>query len=106
MARGVSTGPAGPFRIDKTPDGSHLVLEGVVGASQAHALQAAARELAGSGEPVRVEAAGLQHMDCAGVQVLLALDETLRQQGRSLVLVSVPPGVSATFRNAGLAHLG
>lgn len=105
MAIGRSAAPALPFRVEKSPDGGHLVLEGIVGAAQAAALRETARELAATGRPVKVDVSGLRHVDCAGVQVLLALDETLRRQGQSLVLVSVPGSVGATLRNAGLQHL-
>jgi anti-anti-sigma factor len=102
MARGKSAGPAGPIRIVNAADGRHLVLEGNVGAAHARALQEVARELAGAAGPVRVDLGELRHIDCAGIQVLLALDETFRQHGQAFTLESVPPGVQATFRNAGL----
>ena len=105
MAGGKAAGATGPIRIDKTGDGSHLVLEGIVGAAHSRALQLMARELGDTRLPVRVDLAGLRHLDCAGVQVLLALDETLRQHGQSLALESVPESVCTTFRNAGLGHL-
>jgi anti-anti-sigma factor len=105
MARGKTADPAGGFPIDQRGDRGHLVLEGIVGAARAQALLAAARELADARRPVTIDLSGLRHVDCAGIQVLLALDETLRQQGQSLVLESVSESVSTTFRNAGLGRL-
>jgi anti-anti-sigma factor len=105
MASVKPAATASPFRIVKEADCSHLVLEGDVGAAHARALQELARELADARLPVRVDLGHLRHFDCAGVQVLLALDETLRQQGQTLALESVPEGAQATFRNAGLGHL-
>ena len=102
MAVGTNTGLAGPVRITRSEEGAQLVLEGNVGAAHARALQQAARELASSNAPVRVDLQGLRHIDCAGVQVLLALDETIRRQGQAISFESVPPGVQTTFRNAGL----
>lgn len=100
-----ATGGTDRVRAFKSPGCGHLALEGHVGAAQARALHAAAAELAGTGLPVRADLGALRHVECAGVQVLLALDETLRRQGVALALESVPESVRLTLRSAGLGHL-
>ncbi len=106
MARSGKQEAPGGFRIERAGGDSRVALEGVVGAARAHALQDAANALAAAKGGVRIDLSGLRHLDCAGVQVLLALDAALKGQRRTLTLESVPEAVRATFRNAGLGHLG
>lgn len=94
-----------PIRVEKRPEGRHLVLEGVVGAAQARSLVEAARGLAAEPGPITVDMSALSHLDCAGVQVLLALVETQTRNDSVLRFESVSDSVAATFRNAGLGHL-
>lgn len=105
MARDKSGDAGEAVRVVHRGDDRQLVLEGTVGAVHARALQEVARSLAAEGRPVCADLSRLGHLDCAAIQVLLALDETLRQQGQALTLESVPDGVARTFRNAGLAGL-
>ena len=94
-----------PIRVDKRPDGRHLLLEGVVGAAQARTLLETARGLAAEPGPVIVNLSGLGHLDCAGIQVLLCLVETQTRHDSVLRFESASESVAATFRNAGLGHL-
>jgi len=81
-----------------------LSLSGIVDVSEAGALHALAREAAhGAPHAVVVRLDGLQALDTATTQVLLAL----QRSGRVLRFESIPPQVADLWRHAGLGdHLG
>jgi anti-anti-sigma factor len=95
--------PADPIRIETRAKNAVLHLEGVVGVQQAKRLQQLAIEVAGSGRAVSVECARLQQLDCASVQVLLALHETLKGKGTGMKIQNMPDSVNQTLRTVGLA---
>ena len=95
--------PAEPIRIQGRGSKTELHLEGVVGVTQAKRLQQLAMELAASGRGVSVRCEHLQHIDCACVQVLLALHETLSSKGAGMKIQNMPDSVHQTLRTAGLA---
>ncbi len=95
--------PVEPIRVEAHGSKAELHLEGVVGVTQARRLQQLALELAASGRGVSVRCEHLQHIDCAGVQVLLALHETLSGMGVGMEIQNMPDSVHRTLRTAGLA---
>jgi anti-anti-sigma factor len=92
-----------PVRIETSGSETLLHMEGVVGVSQAKRLHQLALSLAEAGKAVSVRCEHLQHLDCASVQVLLGLSETLRSKGTGLSMVNLPDSVQQTLRTAGLA---
>ena len=95
--------PVEPIRVETLGTNLVLHLEGVVGVTQAKRLQELAMQLANSGRSVSVRCEHLQHIDCAGLQVLLALHEALKGRGASLRVLNMPDSVQQTLRTAGLA---
>ena len=95
--------PVEPIRIEARGSEAELHLEGIVGVTQAKRLQQMALKLAASGQCVKVRCEHLQHIDCAGVQVLLALHETLAGKGVEMKIQNMPDSVHQTLRTAGLA---
>ncbi|MBI5170877.1 MAG: STAS domain-containing protein [Candidatus Eisenbacteria bacterium] len=95
MREPIRAEAAGALRI--------LHLEGQVTVASARRLLEVARRLGKDGREVSVRCEHLTHIDCAGVQVLLALHETLRGQGARLRLQNLPESVQQTLRVAGLA---
>lgn len=93
----------GPIRVERDDDGARIHLEGAIGVPLARQLHAAAREVAESAGPVRIHSERLGYLDCAAVQVLLALNETLTSRGSRLTMTGVPDSVVQTLRSAGLA---
>lgn len=92
-----------PIRAEAAGEMRILHLEGQVTVSSARRLLEVANRLGKEGREVAVRCEHLTHLDCAGVQVLLALNETLRGQGARLVLQNLPESVQQTLRVAGLA---
>ena len=95
--------PVEPVRVKAHGSKTELHLEGVVGVTQAKRLQQLAIKLAASGRGVTVRCEHLQHIDCASVQVLLALHETLSAKGIEMKIQNMPDSVHQTLRTAGLA---
>jgi anti-anti-sigma factor len=95
--------PVEPIRVEAKGTNAVLHLEGVVGVMQAKRLQQLAIKLAGSDRAVKVRCEHLQHLDCASVQVLLALHETLKGKGAGITIQNMPDSVHQTLRIAGLA---
>lgn len=93
-----------PVRVEITADRSVLHLEGTVGVAQARRLRDIALKLAEEGRPVGVRCERLGHLDCAAVQVLLALNETLKAQGTSVALEHASDSLQHTLRISGLAN--
>ena len=94
---------AEPLRVETRGAAAQLHLEGIVGIQQAKRLHQLALKLASAGRPVSVRCEHVQHIDGAGVQVLLALHETLRAKGVALDVQNLPESVQQTLRTAGLA---
>lgn len=92
-----------PIRAEASGELRILHLEGQVGVASARRLLEIARRLGKEGRDVSVRCEHLTHLDCAAVQVLLALNETLKGQGASLKLSNLPDSVQQTMRVAGLA---
>jgi len=95
--------PAEPVRVEVKGAHAVLHLEGVVGIAQSKRLQALALKLATSGKKVNVRCEHLQYVDCSAVQVLLALNETLKSKGTGITVQNLPDSVQQTLRNAGIA---
>lgn len=92
-----------PIRAEASGGLRLLHLEGQVTVASASRLLEVARRLGKEGREVAVRCEHLTHLDCAGVQVLLALNETLRGQGARLTLQNLPESVQQALRVAGLA---
>ena len=95
--------PAEPVRVEAKGQDVVLHLEGVVGVAQARRLHEVAVKLADSGRAVSVRCEHLQYLDCAAVQVLLVLHETLKSKGAGLAMQNLPDSAQLTLRHAGLA---
>lgn len=92
-----------PVRAEAAGDRRLLHLEGRVTVAQARRLlEVAPPRLGKEGRGVHVRCEHLTHLDCAGIQVLLGLNETLRGQG-ALSLENVPESIQQTLRIAGLS---
>jgi len=96
--------PPAPLRIERSGGRVNLHLEGVVSVAFAGRMLEAARDVAAEPAPTSVHCEHLQHIDCAGVQVLLSLHEVLRTKGFGLALTNVPDSVAQTLRVAGLSN--
>lgn len=93
--------PLEALRIESTPSAQVLHLEGSVGVAQARKVHDLALQLAQTGKAVEVRAEHLRHVDCAAVQVLSALHETLRSQGTPWTVANLPDSVKDTLNTAG-----
>jgi anti-anti-sigma factor len=89
-----------------TEDGrSVLTLHGTVGIQQAGDLHFVTTQLAEYEGAVLVHCEALEHLDTAGIQLLLALKAARSRLERSTVLVSVPERVTGYLKAAGVADL-
>ncbi len=79
-----------------------LLLQGVVDIFSAEELYRAALCLLERGESTVVCCEGASYLDTSAVQILLALEEGLREKGKSLHMVGVPAVVASHLRLAGL----
>jgi len=95
--------PAEPIRVEARDGHAVLYLEGPVGIAQVRRLQQLALRLAQADGDISVRCEHLQYLDCASVQVLLALHETLKRKGVGMSVQNVPDSVQQTLRTAGLA---
>ena len=80
-----------------------FVLEGVVNIATVRLLHDAARQLAEGEGNVAVSCAGLERLDTAGAQVLLALKRRLEAKGHTLHMRDVPERVIRLLSVAGIA---
>jgi anti-anti-sigma factor len=87
--------------VDAAATPRRLVLTGDVDVSHAAALHAAARAVVGGGDVV-ADLGGVQHLDVAATQVLLALRTALGAGGARLVITGTPPVVAEAWRRCGL----
>lgn len=94
-----------PIRVEVAGDARLLHLAGHVTVAHAKDFLELARGLGKEGRNVSVRCEHLTHLDCAGVQVLLALNETLKGQGAALSLNHVPESIQQTMRIAGLSEV-
>ena len=69
--------------LERGGDSLTLRLKGAVGIMCASELHAAARALADERGPVAIDAAAVEHLDCAAAQILVALQDALAQTGRT-----------------------
>lgn len=83
--------------------GATLSLSGSVTILVADRLLEAAREAATHGD-VTVDLGGVDHIDTAGIQVLLALRRTLHDRSHALQLANVPDRVERFLTLAALAE--
>ncbi len=88
-----------------TADASgHLPLSGMVGILGAESLLADARALLEADADVVIDGTEVEHLDCAGAQILLALLRSLETRNRRLTL-RFTPSVRAYLERAGLDDL-
>ncbi len=80
-----------------------LRLQGAVGVAHARSLHAFALQLATAGPKVVVRADHVRHLDCAAIQVLLALQAELQRIGVEFACPTLPASVQDTLEHAGLA---
>lgn len=81
-----------------------LALDGAVDVSAARRIREAARSCANSEGDVTVACAGLERLDAAGVQVLLALKKRLEGAGRAMHIDDVPERVFGLLLVTGAGH--
>lgn len=94
-----------PVTVRTTATERVLCLQGVVGVAQAKLLHACALELATPGPAVVIHAEHVRHLDCAAVQVLLALRDALKRLGVDFTCATLPASVTETLAIAGLGDL-
>ena len=86
--------------------GPELVLAGRFDLSAAAGLRARALALVPRGGPLIVECGDLDTIDYASLQVLHGLRETLRQSGRTMLVMNIPPSLARCFGWMGLESCG
>lgn len=82
-----------------------MTLSGDVTVFTAASLQAELVKAVAGGGDVTIAMDAVATIDGAGLQLLAAAQESLKQGGRRLVLVGVPSSVAETIRLAGLDEL-
>ena len=92
-----------PVAVENHPTQRVLTLQGTVGVAQARTLHACALALATPGPRIVVQAQHVRHLDCAAVQVLLALQAESLRIGVEFSCPTLPSSVQETLRHAGLA---
>ncbi|MBS2539344.1 STAS domain-containing protein [Catenulispora sp. NF23] len=93
------------FSVTATAPGpaATVVVTGDVDLATADRLHTAVRPLVVPGSEIRVDCAGVQFLDSAGLRVLLALDRATHDVGAALVLTAPSDVVTRTLRLAGVA---
>lgn len=96
-----------PFsiRLDADESGTQLVLAGALGVAEAAELHRTALEALARPGNVRLDWSGLESIDTAVAQLLIALADALRHDGRRLELPPPPPGVEAFLHRTALREL-
>jgi len=90
-------------RLDRKEEGCHLVLQGVVDVFEARELHALAQAAMDAGGEVTVRFEEVERLDSSAIQILLALGQTLKAEGRSYRLEGMPAGVQESWRLLGLS---
>lgn len=92
------------IRLDRHPEGCHLVFEGVVDIFEARELHQKAVAALGVQENVTIRMENLERHDTSAIQILLALSRALRTEGRTLHLDGLPPVARDALQVMGLSH--
>ena len=87
--------------VDDAATPRRLVLTGDLDVAHAAALHAAACAVVGGGDVV-ADLSGVDHLDVAATQVLLALRTALGAGGARLIVTGTPPAVAEAWRRCGL----
>ncbi len=87
-----------------TAKAAQLILRGHLHVGVAAELHQAAQRLLETGNNVTVCCQRAEHLDTSALQVLLALKEELRAQGKALDLTDVLPSVQSFIQLAGLTE--
>ncbi|MFN8601726.1 MAG: STAS domain-containing protein [Candidatus Binatia bacterium] len=96
-----------PFSIRLVADesGARLVLEGALGVAEAAELHRTALDALAHGGNVALEWSGVESIDTAVAQLLIALAAALRNDERRLDLPAPPAGVEAFLHRTALREL-
>jgi anti-anti-sigma factor len=92
-----------PVGVATTGGVPQITLRGHVNVGAAAGLHRAALRLLEAGGDVAVDCQHADHLDAAVLQLLCALKEELRAQGRNFLLTGAPPSMQSFIRLAGLA---
>ena len=90
-------------RLDRKEEGCHLVLQGVVDIFEAGELHTLARAAMDAGGEVTVKLEEVERLDSSAIQILLALGQMLKAEGRSYRLEGMPAVVQESWRLLGLS---
>jgi len=90
------------FRMDRQSGRCHLALHGVVDVSEARELHEQALAALGTGDEVIVRLDEVERLDTSALQILVALAQGLKAEGRRLAITGIPPGAREAFRLSGL----
>lgn len=82
-----------------------IQLAGVVGINDAARFHALTIAAADAGKPVLIDFAEAERLDASTWQILVALDQEVKSQDRSLSLINVPPAIVDYAKTAGLTWL-
>jgi anti-anti-sigma regulatory factor len=80
-------------------------LKGGLGIADASRLHASLVALLDEGGDVTVACDEAEHVDASVLQILLALKEALRQEGRTLQFAGLPPAMESFWRLTGVGAI-
>jgi len=89
-------------RLDRRLGGCDLVLEGIVDVFEARELHALALAAVDAGGEVTVRMEMVERLDSSAIQILLALGQTLKAEGRSYRLEGMSSAIQESWRLLGL----
>jgi len=81
------------IELDITSEGYRLTLTGRLDVFEAAAVLNATREAAHSGQPISIHIDGLDCLDTAILQILLALQQEARRRGQCLQMIGGSPEI-------------
>ena len=81
---------------------TRLVLGGALGVAGARRLLDVCRQVVDAGADTEMDLAAVASIDACVLQIMLALDDGLKKQGRALRLSRVPEGVAVSIARARL----
>jgi anti-anti-sigma regulatory factor len=89
-------------RLDRKLGGCDLVLQGIVDVFEARELHALALAAVDAGGEVTVRMEKVERLDSSAIQILLALGQTLKAEGRSYRLEGMSSAIQESWRLLGL----
>lgn len=85
-------------RLDRKPGGCDLVLQGIVDIFEAKELHALALAAVDAGGEVTVKMEEVERLDSSAIQILVALGQTLKTEGRGYHLEGMSSAIQESWR--------